>query len=419
MIKLNLPLKLSLIVLVSTSFTLSLITILQERLGFSENVSNILVAFILTCVVSFFLSKIIITPLKKLKDAVSSLIDETKEQIILKKLEVKLKDELKNLVFILNKFIETEKNVLSQMKKELEEISSFSETFVSSTQQINVSVQQISSITQQLAKDSSSGAQASLKLKEAMQTLRLASKEIDTNISKVSTFSENVLKGFTLSKDFNQQLMKLLDEVFRVMENLNKRSSSLKEKAEGINSIAETITKVADQTNLLALNAAIEAARAGEAGRGFTVVSEEIRKLAGDTANSVEEIKNMVRMVQEEVTSTVETTKYAYQRMEEGKDFSTKVSASLEEVNKLIKQMVEMSSAISEIVNQQATLVDSTFKDVEKISHISENTASSCQEVSASIEEQTSSLEEITSTTQKLSHSIENLKEYLSSKFKI
>lgn len=417
--KLNFILKLILPVLVSTFFVSTLVSICQKRLGFSENIANVLIAFILTGVISLFLPKIIIAPLKKLKESISFLVDEEKEEVVLKKIEIKLEGELRSLVFILNKFIETEKNILSQMKKELKEISSFSETLASSLQQINASVQEISSTTQELAKGASAQAETSLKIKEDMHTLESASKEINTNISSASTFSQEVLKGFTLSKNFNQQLRGILDEVFIIMENLNKRSFSLKEKTEAINSITETITKVADQTNLLALNAAIEAARAGEAGKGFAVVAEEVRKLATNTTNSVKEIKDTVKVIQGEVTNTVETTQGAYQKMKEGKDFSTKVNLSLEEVNKSIEQMTKMGNVISEVVGQQVVLVDSIFKDVEKISHISENTASSCQEVSASIEEQTSSLQEITSTIQRLSNYIEKLKGYLSSKFKV
>ena len=123
--------------------------------------------------------------------------------------------------------------------------------------------------------------------------------------------------------------------------------------------------------------------------------------------------------IQEEVTNTVETTQHAYQKMKEGRDFSTKVSISLEDVNKSIEQMVKMAGVISEVVGQQVVLVSSIFKDVEKISHGSEKTVSSCQEVSASVEKQTSSIEEITSTIQRLSNYIGKLKKHLSSKFKI
>src|ERR1700755_1535353 len=79
----------------------------------------------------------------------------------------------------------------------------------------------------------------------------------------------------------------------------------LNEKAGGINQVVTTITKVADQTNLLSLNAAIEAEKAGEYGRGFAVVSSEIRRLADQTAVATYDIEQMVTEIQSAVAAGV------------------------------------------------------------------------------------------------------------------
>jgi methyl-accepting chemotaxis protein WspA len=79
----------------------------------------------------------------------------------------------------------------------------------------------------------------------------------------------------------------------------------IREKADGINVVVTTITKVADQTNLLSINAAIEAEKAGEYGRGFLVVAREIRRLADQTAVATLDIENMVRLMQDAVSAGV------------------------------------------------------------------------------------------------------------------
>src|SRR5262249_28588891 len=79
----------------------------------------------------------------------------------------------------------------------------------------------------------------------------------------------------------------------------------IREKADAINSVVTTITKVADQTNLLSINAAIEAEKAGEYGRGFLVVAREIRRLADQTAVATLDIENMVRHMQDAVSAGV------------------------------------------------------------------------------------------------------------------
>lgn len=337
---------------------------------------------------------------------------------MLKKPEFKLEGDFENLVNYLRKFIENERSVFLQIKEDLGELNTLSQNIASSIQQLNASVQQVSLIAQQLAKSSETEAQASTKLRESMQTLRLATEEIRNNASTTSNFSEEVLKGFSLSKNFNQQLMERIDKIFTMMKNLSEKSLSLKEMTGAINSIAETITKVADQTNLLALNAAIEAARAGEAGKGFAVVAEEIRKLATDTTNSVQGIKEIVNRIQTEVSDTVTTTEESYQKITEGKDFSTKVGLALEDVYNSTEQMVRMIGSTSEIVIQQSKMVDSVFNEVDQITKVSIENASNCQQVSSSVEEQTSSLQETVSTLQKLSEYTQKLTQ-LSERFKI
>jgi hypothetical protein len=96
-----------------------------------------------------------------------------------------------------------------------------------------------------------------------------------------------------------------MDGLAAATTNVAERLSAISEKATSINTIVDTITKVADQTNLLSVNAAIEAEKAGESGRGFLVVAREIRRLADQTASATLDIENMVRQMQAAVSGGV------------------------------------------------------------------------------------------------------------------
>lgn len=122
---------------------------------------------------------------------------------------------------------------------------------------------------------------------------------------------------------------------------ISSKLGMIREKAGAINTVVETITKVADQTNLLSINAAIEAEKAGEAGRGFLVVSREIRRLADQTAVATLDIEQMVRQMQDAVSAGV---------MEMDK-FS-------EQVRTCITQVAEISGQMGEIIGQVQTLSD-------------------------------------------------------------
>ncbi len=405
---LKLQAKFSLIVLLVAILTLTAVGILKKIFILSETLTSIISILVLTVLISVVFFKIIIKPFKKLTSFFNSLTNEGVEKVALQEVDIKSGDEFGELALRFNRFVIMSREIISQTKKRVEKLNSFSESFSSSTQQTNASIQQISSVIQQIAKGASTQAKRSIKIKEVMQKISEATKEICANINTTTTFSEQVLKSFSLSKEFNQQIMVKLDKVLITIRDSSNKNLALKEDSEAISIIVETITKIADQTNLLALNAAIEAARAGETGRGFAVVAEEIRKLATNTVDSVKRIEDMIQKIQSGITGAVDTAQDAYKEMGEGKETSVSGGVVMDEILKLVGQMAAMMGIVSEVSQKQSDLIKPTFKDIGEISSISQESASACEETSSLVEEQTASMQEIASTSQELSrHALE------------
>lgn len=122
---------------------------------------------------------------------------------------------------------------------------------------------------------------------------------------------------------------------------ISSKLGMIREKAGGINTVVETITKVADHTNLLSINAAIEAEKAGESGRGFLVVSREIRRLADQTAVATLDIEQMVRQMQDSVSAGV-----------------MEMDGFSEQVRTCTSQVVEIGGQMNEIIGQVQALND-------------------------------------------------------------
>lgn len=173
--------------------------------------------------------------------------------------------------------------------------------------------------------------------------------------------------------------------------------------AEKIFSASKLIQNVADQTNLLALNAAIEAARAGDAGRGFSVVAEEIRKLAEQSSNLTKEINSVVNELQLNSQSAVEIIgkSSVIAKKQEG---SVKITGErFEGIAKAVEKTKEIIENLNISGRSMEKKKDQLIDILKKLDRIAEENAASTEQVSAASEEQTASMIEIANASQGLS----------------
>ena len=170
---------------------------------------------------------------------------------------------------------------------------------------------------------------------------------------------------------------------------------SLDSKLQTISDITMLIHSISEQTNLLSLNASIEAARAGEHGRSFTVVAQEVKKLADQSSHSVEKISTLIQDIQSSSSKALFNIEQGKRIANQGAELSKETEKSINQIYQFISNLavdIEEIAAANDILNQSS---DSISHSVDSVVSISEQTSAGVQEVASTSDENKRSVESV------------------------
>jgi twitching motility protein PilJ len=179
------------------------------------------------------------------------------------------------------------------------------------------------------------------------------------------------------------------------IQDTSKRIKRLGESSQEIGEITELISDITEQTNVLALNAAIQAASAGEAGRGFSVVAEEVQRLAERSADATRQITALVRAIQTDTQDAVAAMERSTQGVVDGARLSDNAGARLGEIDQVSRRLSELIQQISDAALREANLANAVADSIQNIFAVTEQTSDGTRTTAGQVRELSLMAEEL------------------------
>lgn len=257
---------------------------------------------------------------------------------------------------------------MSQLLHEIQEIAGI---LASATSDILAAASQVASESTQTA---TAVSQTTSTVEEVKQTALMAAEKaghVSDTAQRTATISQNGKKSV-------QEALEAMERIQGQMKSIAESIVRLSEQSQAIGEIIATVNDLAEQTNLLAVNAAIEAAKAGEHGKGFGVVAQEVKSLAGQSKQATTQVRAILSEIQKATNAAVMSTEQGNKAVESGVRLSNEVGQSINSLAESIEEAALAATQIAVSAQQQLVGMDQAvlaIKGISQASHLNVNSA--------------------------------------------
>lgn len=322
-----------------------------------------LVIFILVVgsIISAFLAYLSISSITKGVESIEKSAKRMSEGDLTARVDYVAKDELGHIAAEFNSMAEKFSDTISQIKDSIIRLASAAEETSTVTAQTTNAINQQKSETEQIA--------------TAINQMNATVHDVAQNAVNAAEATQKADHSSAKGKEVVSQTIEAIGQLATEVEQAANVIHRLETETESIGSVLDVIKSIAEQTNLLALNAAIEAARAGEQGRGFAVVADEVRTLAGRTQKSTQEIEEMISKLQTGAVQAVQVMEASKAKSADGVEQASLAGESLDLITESVDLINNMNAQIASAAEEQGSVTEEINRNIVNISHVAEQTS--------------------------------------------
>ena len=373
------------------------------------------VAIVLASLIGYLIINFsIVKPIRKLESSMA----KAGNGDLTEPVHIKTKDEIEELAHSYNQMLENQKETLMSISKISQTMTSSAEELTASSEEVNASSEEVSQNIDEMMQNIVAEEQMMKSVETEMNKLN---DSIDVSSGLTNESQEVCVSALTVAEEGRsgvQSSVVSMSDISTSTTEVIESFGELNVQAKKVTGISETIKGIAEQINLLALNASIEAARAGEAGRGFTVVAEEVRKLAEQTtqeSENVHKVLSEITLLINKANQNVNTTKA---HVDEGEETIRSLDGKFMNIIETFDTLNQYVTDLEKISKDQVGFSEDIKVSVEASANHSVQNSTMAQEISASAEEQAAITETLSGAAEESAETAMTLNELIQ-KFKL